>query len=193
MLMSQVLQVLLIYSGASGSNSRYLRLIQPPILPSTVYLDTNANIRGLGTWRIHLIWCTWRFLNLNTDLALTIYIRTAVTIFWTLSRNASNCMLLGRTSLFPGTPRIASSSTASYFVALFPHYSIKLRTVFTLICFCLHFATSLHHHGTYSQPGEESLFTEESRSTPWASTSKCIQEDSQFSLPIICLNSNLGI
>ena len=157
------------------------------------YLDTNANIRELGEWRIHQIRCTWRFLNLNTDLALTIYIWTTDTVFWTLSRHASNCILLGCASLFPGTPRIASSSTACYFAALFSYYSIKLPTIFTLICFCLPSATSLHQHETYSQPGEESLFTEESKSTSWATTCTCIQEDSQFSLPIKCLNFNLRV
>ena len=155
------------------------------------YLDTNANIRELEAWRIHLIRCTWRFLNLNTDPASTIYIWTTDTVFRTLSRHASNCILLGHASLFPDTSRIASSLTACYFVPLFSRDSIKLPTVFTLICFCLHSATSLYQHGTYGQPGEESLFTEKSRSTPWASTCTWIQEDSQFSLPIKCLNSNL--
>jgi hypothetical protein len=51
---------------------------------------------------------------------------------------------------------------------LFSRYSTKVHTIFTLIYFCLHSPTSLHHHqhGTYGQPGEESLFTEESRSPP---------------------------
>jgi len=65
-------------------------------------------------------------------------------VFWTLSRHASNCILLSRVSLIPGTPRLASSSTAWYFVAPFSRYSVKLRTIFTLIYFCLHSATSLH-------------------------------------------------
>jgi hypothetical protein len=123
--------------------------------------------------------------------------------------------------LFPGTPRIASSSAARHCfqarlelhpprprVTLLPYFlvillnfllylllyaSIKLPTVSTLICFYLHSATSLHQHGTYGQPGEESLFPEESRSTPWASTCTCITEDSQSSLPIKCLNSNLRV
>jgi hypothetical protein len=43
-------------------------------------------------------------------------------------------------------------------------------------------------NGTYAQPGEESLFTEESRSTPRESTR--IQESSQSSFPIKCLPSN---
>ena len=112
--------------GVSGSNSRYVGLIQPPILASIAYLDTNASIRKLGAWRIHLIWCTWRFLNHNTELSLTIYIWTTDTVFRTLSRHPSNCILLGRASLFPCTLQIASSSTACYFVALFSCYSIKL-------------------------------------------------------------------
>ena len=122
-----------------------------------------------------------------------IYIWTTDTVFRTLSRHALNCILLGRASRFPGTTRIASSSTACYFVALFSRYSIKLPTVFTLICFYLHSATSLHQHGTYGQPGEESLFPEESRSSPWASTCTCIAEDSQSSVQIKCLNCNLRV
>ena len=122
-----------------------------------------------------------------------IYIWTADTVFRPHSRHTSKYTVLGNTSLFPGTRRIASSSTACYIVALFSCYSNQLPTVFTLICFCLHSATSHHQHGTYGQPGEESLFTEESRSTPWASTCTCIAEDSQFSLPIQCLNSNLPV
>jgi len=43
-------------------------------------------------------------------------------------------------------------------------------------------------NGTYAQPGEKSLFTEESRSTPRESTH--IQESSQSSLPIKCLPFN---
>jgi len=111
-------------------------------------------------------------------------------IFRTLSRHALDCILLHQASLFPGTPPIASSSTKCYFVALFSRYSPKHHTIFTLIYFCLHFPTSLHHHqhGTYGQPGEESLFTEESRSTPSESTCTGIKEDSQSSLPIKCLN-----
>jgi hypothetical protein len=174
-------------------NSRYVGLIQPRILASIADLDTNANTGELASWRIHLIRCTWRFLNLNTDLASTIYILTTDTDLRTLSRQASNCILFGRVSLFLGTPWMASSSTVCYFVALFSRYSIKLPTVFTLMCFCLHSATSLHQHGTYGQPGEESLFTEELRSTPWASTCTCIQEDCQLSLPMKCLNSNIRV
>jgi len=49
-----------------------------------------------------------------------------------------------RALLFRGTPRVASSSTACYFVALFSRSSVKLRTIFTLIFFCLHSPTSLH-------------------------------------------------
>jgi len=163
-------------SGASGSNSRYVALIQPPILASIAYLDMNANIWELGVWRIHLIWCTWRFLNHNTELASTIYIWTADTV-----------------GLCPGTPRTASSWTACYVVALFSCSSLKLRSVFPLRCFCLHSATSLHQHGTYGQPGEKSQFTEESRCTPWASTGTCIQGEHQLWLQIKCLNSNLRV
>jgi hypothetical protein len=68
--------------------------------------------------------------------------------------------------LFPDTPRIASYSTACYFVALFSHYSIKLHTIFTLLHFPLYSQLHFIKHGTNGQPGEESLFTEESKSTP---------------------------
>ena len=180
-------------SDTSGSISRYVGLIQPPILASIAYLDMNANIQKLGAWRIHIIRCTWRFLNHNTELASKIYIWTAETVFRMLSRHASNCILLSQASLYSGTPRIASSSTACYFVALFSHYSITLPTVFTILCFCLHSGTSLHQHGTYCQPGEQSRFTEESRSPPWASTCTCIQEDSQFSFLIKCLNFDIHV
>ena len=111
-------------------------------------------------------------------------------VFRTLSRHTSDCILQGCASHFHSTPRIASSSTDCYLVALFSRYSTKHHTIFTLIYFCLHTPTSLHHHqhGTYGQPGEESLFTEESRSPPWESTCTWIKEDSQSSLPFKCLN-----
>jgi len=100
-------------------------------------------------------------------------------VFRTLSRRASDCILLGWVLLLPGTPRIASSSTECYVVALFSCYSTKLHTISTLIYFCLHSPTSLHlhQHGTYGQPGEESRFTEESRSPPWESTWMGIEQN----------------
>ena len=60
----------------------------------------SANIRELGAWRIHLIWCTWRFLKYNKELAPTIYI-------WT----GDMC-----SGLFPGTPRTASSAAEHHFL-----------------------------------------------------------------------------
>jgi hypothetical protein len=42
------------------------------------------------------------------------------------------------------TPRIASSSAAGYFIALFSRDSVKLRTIFILIYFCLHSPTAFH-------------------------------------------------
>jgi len=171
----------------------YVGLIQPPIFASIAYLDTNANIRELWAWRINLIPCTWHFLHHNTELASIIYIWTGDTLFRTLSRYASNCILLGRASLLSGTLRIASYSTARYFVALFSRYSINLPTIFTLIWFCQHSATTLHQHDINDQPGEESLFTEELKSTPWASTCTCIHEDHQISLLIKWLNSDLYV
>jgi len=107
--------------------------------------------------------------------------------FGTLSRHTSNCVLLRGASVFPGTPGIASSSTACYWVAVFSHYSVKLRTIFIPLYTSV-YLPQLHfiQHGTYGQPGEESLFTDESRSLPWKSTCKCIAEDSQSSLQIKC-------
>jgi len=111
-------------------------------------------------------------------------------VFRTLSSHASDCILLGRTSHCPGTPRIASSLTECYFVALFSCYSTTHHTIFTVIYFCLHSPTSLHHHhhGTYRHPGEKSVFTEELRSPPWEGTCTWMMEDSQWSFPMKCLN-----
>jgi len=69
-------------------------------------------------------------------------------------------------------------------------HSIQLHTVFALLYFCLYSSTSLHQHGTFAQPGEESEFTKESRNPPWEITCTCIQEDSQCSLAIKYLNCN---
>jgi len=87
-LMSRVLQVCVEIFRWVSFNSRYVGLNQPPILASIAYLDTSANIRELGAWTIHLMRCTWRFLNHNKELALKISIRTA---------DMSS-------GLFPGTP-----------------------------------------------------------------------------------------
>jgi len=65
-------------------------------------------------------------------------------VFRTLSRYTSNCILLSRVLLYPGTPRTASSSTACYFVSRLCCYSITLHTILTLIYFCLHSPTALH-------------------------------------------------
>jgi hypothetical protein len=53
-------------------NSTYVGFNQPPIITSIVYLDTSANMWELGAWGTHLIWCTWRFLNHNKELASAI-------------------------------------------------------------------------------------------------------------------------
>jgi len=63
-------------------------------------------------------------------------------VFRTLSRHPSDCILLGHPGLFPGTRRIASSSTECYFVALCFPYSTIHHTIFTVIYFCLHSPTS---------------------------------------------------
>ena len=167
-------------------NSRYVGLNQPPILGSIVYLDTSANIRELGAWRIHLIQCTWHFLNHNKELPLRILIWTADISSGLIWGTPQDYILLHRVLHFPGTPQIAFSLTECFFVALFSCYSTKLHTIFTLVYFSLHSPTSLdyHQYGTYGQPGEESLFTEESSSPPWESTCTCTEEDSQYSLQI---------
>jgi len=111
-------------------------------------------------------------------------------IVQTLSMHISDCIFLHQASLIPGRPRIASSSMECFLFVVFSRYSTKHHSIFNLIYFCLHSPTSLHYHqhGIYGQPGEESLFTEESRSPPFESTCRCSEEDSQSSLPIKCLN-----
>jgi len=109
--------------------------------------------------------------------------------FTTVSRHTWNCLLLGRASLFPATPRIASYLTTCHLVALFSYHSIILRTMFTLIYFSLHSLLHFIKHGIYGPPTEESLCTEGSRSTPWEGSCTCIQEDSQSWLLIKWLNA----
>ena len=105
------------------SNSRYNGLNQHPILASIAFLDTTDTIGELGAWRIHQIWCTWRFLNHNKELPSTIEI-------WTADMSSG---------LFPGTPPIVSSSAECCFiqahlephpprlrVTLFPDYAVIL-------------------------------------------------------------------
>jgi len=75
-------------------------------------------------------------------------------------------ILLGQMGLLAGTPRIASSLSECDFVALFSCYSVLLHAILTLLYFCLHSPTSPHQHRTNGQPGEESLFAADSRSTP---------------------------
>jgi len=94
--------------------SRCIGLNQVPILASIADLDTSANIRDLGARRIPLVQCTCHFINHNNERASTILI-------WTADMSSG---------LFPGTPRIASPSTACYFVALFSRYSVNLRSFF---------------------------------------------------------------
>jgi hypothetical protein len=64
-----------------------------------------------------------------------------------------------------------------YFILYLPLYS-------SVYIPQLHFI----QHGTFSQPGLESLFIEESRSPPCESTCMLLTEDSQSSLGRICLN-----
>jgi len=63
-----------------------------------VYLDTSDNIRKFGSWRIDPIWCIWRFLNNNNELASTISL-------WTADLSSG---------FIPDTLRIVSSSNNSY-------------------------------------------------------------------------------
>jgi len=109
-------------------------------------------------------------------------------VFRTLSGDASNCIFpaeryffQARLELHPPRPHVTllpySPVILLNFVLYFPLYS-------SVYIPQLHFI----QHGTFSQPGQESLFTEESRSPPWESTCTCIAEDSQSSLPIKCLN-----
>jgi len=111
-------------------------------------------------------------------------------VLWTLYSYVLNFILLGRVSRIPDMTWNATSSTQCCFVALFSCYSTEPHSLFTLIYFCLHSPTSLHHHqhGPYCQLGGESLFTDESRRPPWGNTCMCIEEDCQSSLWIKCLN-----
>ena len=90
-------------------NSGYVGLNQPAIHASIADLDMSANIWELGAWRIPSIRCTCHFINHNKEQASRISI-------WTAD------MFSG---LFPGTPRIASSSAERYFfpahLELHPH------------------------------------------------------------------------
>ena len=168
-------------------NSRHVGLNKPPILASIADLDTSANLRELGAWKIPLIRRTFRFRNHNNEWASRIKYEPPTCLPDTFQARLE-LHPPRRALLFPGTFRFASCLTPCYFVALFSRYSIKLHTIFTLIHFPLHSQLHFIKHGTYGQPGEESLFTEEPRSTPWESTCTCIAEDSQSSLPIKCLN-----
>jgi len=102
----------------------------------------SGNIRELGPWRINLVGCTRCFQTHSKELASRMWIRNADNVFLNVSRHASNCILLGRPSRVPGKHRIASSRTECYCVALFSRYSIKFRTIFPHIYFCLHSLTS---------------------------------------------------
>jgi len=74
---------------------------------------------------------------------------------------------------------IGSSVSRCYFVTVYSYHTITLHTIFTLIYLYLYCPTSLHQHGIYSQPGVKSVFTEESKSTPWVRCCMCIQKGSQ--------------
>jgi len=171
-------------------NSRYVGLKQPWILASTEYFDMSANLHGIGGRKnpSNPVHQTHSKSQQRTSIDHMNMIHQVV--LWTHSTHASDCILLGRQSLCPDMPRIASFSTECFFVTLVSCYSTKLHTIFTLIFFYLHSPTSLHHHqyGIYGQTGEESLFTEEWRSPAWESTCMCIGEVRQSSLPIKCLN-----
>jgi len=108
--------------------------------------------------------------------------------FRTLSRHASNCILLAKRYFFQA--RLELHPPRPH-VTLLPNSPvILLNFVLYLPLYSSVYIPQLHfiQHGTFSQPGEESLFPEEPRSPPGASTCTCIAEDSQSSLPIKCLN-----
>ena len=162
-------------------NSRYAGLNQPPILASIADLDTSANIWELGARRIRQIQCTCCVINHNNERASRIYILTAdmssrhfpgtrriasYSPSGTFSMHASNCILLtkryflqARLQMHPPRPH----------VILLPYCPvILLNFVLYLPLYTSVYIPQLHfiQHGTYGQPGEESLFTEESRRTP---------------------------
>ena len=83
-----------------------------------------------------------------------------------LSRRASNCILLAKHQFFQAGLELHPPR---------PHGTLLPYSPFILLNFVLYlplytsvYIPQLHYiqHGTYRQPGEESLFTEESRSLP---------------------------
>jgi len=87
-------------------------------------------------------------------------------VFWALSRRASNCILLTERYFFQA--RIELHPPRSH-VPLFPYSpDILLNFVLYLPLYTSVYIPQLPfiQHGTCGQPGEESPFTEESRSTP---------------------------
>lgn len=97
--------------------------------------------------------CTGRFLSHDSALASTVQMRTAVMSF----------------ELVQDSIQISSSFTKGYLMALFSCYPIKLHPIFALMylfLYTLQLQSSLDQHVTYTIPCEESLVTEESRSTP---------------------------
>ena len=109
-------------------------------------------------------------------------------VFRALSRHSSNCFLLAEHEFFQARLEL---HPALPHVTLLPYYPIiLLNSMLYLPLYTSVYIPQLHfiHHGTSGQPGEESLFTEESRSPPGESTCTCIAADSQSSLPIKCLN-----
>jgi len=81
-------------------NSKYVGLNQPPIRVSIVYLDMSDTIRKSRAWRIHLIWCIWRFQNHNIELA-------SAESIWTSDLSSGT---------IPGTPIIESTSGNHHFL-----------------------------------------------------------------------------
>lgn len=58
-----------------------------------------------------------------------------------------------------------SSATSLFYCPIPLLHFVLLYTIFTHIYMLLYNLTHINQHGTCSQPGEEPLFTEESRST----------------------------
>jgi hypothetical protein len=109
-------------------------------------------------------------------------------VFRTHSKPASNCVLLAKRYFFQALPKLHPPQPQGTLLPYLP--IIMLNFVLYLPLYSSAYIPQLHfiQHGIFSQPGEESLFTEESRSPPWESTCTCIAEDRQSSLPIKCLN-----
>jgi hypothetical protein len=154
-----------------------------PILASIQsVVDRSCWHSALG---IHHVWPTWHGILSIPLHQTTLYIPTLdspplnkyvplMSFLLNPSRCALNCILLDYVQLPAPFCQIfyctESYIHCSYILSHIPQLSVIIIP-----------------NGTYTQPGEESQFTEESRSTPWESSG--IQEGSKSSLSIKCLLS----